>query len=125
MSTSDSAPKSEREIGKPRLESVVAPAPQGLTTIGGKGMYLALFSQIGVMLFVTTLGGALGGDWLDGKVGSRPFGLVVGFIGGFLIGSVGSARLIRRTLAALDLLDKAERARQQSERIAAERGRTK
>jgi len=92
MSTPSLAPKNEREFGDPPLESGVADAPQGLTTIGGKGMYLTLFSQIGVMLLVATLGGALGGDWLDGKLGSRPFGLVFGFIGGFLVGSVGSAQ---------------------------------
>ncbi|MEI6156390.1 MAG: AtpZ/AtpI family protein, partial [bacterium] len=117
--------KSEREFGDPPLESGVADAPQGLTTIGGKGMYLTLFSQIGVMLLVATLGGALGGDWLDGKLGSRPFGLVFGFIGGFLVGSVGSAQLIRRVLATLDALESAEVARRQRARIDAERGRAK
>jgi len=119
------APKNEREFGDPPLESGVADAPQGLTTIGGKGMYLTLFSQIGVMLLVATLGGALGGDWLDGKLGSRPFGLVFGFIGGFLVGSVGSAQLIRRVLAILDALESAEVARRQRARIDAERGRAK
>lgn len=125
MSTPAPAPKNEREFGDPPLESGVADAPQGLTTIGGKGMYLTLFSQIGVMLLVTTLGGALGGDWLDSKLGSRPFGLVFGFLGGFLVGSVGSAQLIRRVLAALDLLESAEIARRQRARIDAERGRAK
>jgi len=125
MSTPSLAPKNEREFGDPPLESGVADAPQGLTTIGGKGMYLTLFSQIGVMLLVATLGGALGGDWLDGKLGSRPFGLVFGFIGGFLVGSVGSAQLIRRVLATLDALESAEVARRQRARIDAERGRAK
>lgn len=125
MSNPTPAPKNEREFGDPPLESGVADAPQGLTTIGGKGMYLTLFSQIGVMLLVATLGGALGGDWLDGKLGSRPFGLVFGFIGGFLVGSVGSAQLIRRVLAILDALESAEVARRQRARIDAERGRAK
>jgi hypothetical protein len=125
MSTPEPTAKSEREFGDPPLESGVADAPQGLTTIGGKGMYLTLFSQIGVMLLVATLGGALGGDWLDGKLGSRPFGLVFGFIGGFLVGSVGSAQLIRRVLATLDALESAEVARRQRARIDAERGRAK
>jgi len=125
MSAPEPTVKSEREVDDPPLESGVADAPQGLTTIGGKGMYLTLFSQIGVMLLVATLGGALGGDWLDGKLGSRPFGLVFGFIGGFLVGSVGSAQLIRRVLATLDALESAEVARRQRARIDAERGRAK
>ena len=38
---------------------------------GKTGAYLALFSEIGLVLFVLTLGGALGGHWLDEQLGIR------------------------------------------------------
>ena len=41
--------------------------------------YLALFSEIGIILFVTTLGGALAGRWLDEQLGTQPWLLVRAF----------------------------------------------
>jgi ATP synthase protein I len=68
----------------------------------GQGVaYLALFSEIGVVFLVTTLTGALGGHWLDGQLGTNPIFAVIGLLGGFGIGGVGVARLIKRFLARL------------------------
>ena len=39
----------------------------------GRGMaYVALFSEIGVSLLVTTLLGVLVGRWVDGQLGTLP-----------------------------------------------------
>ncbi|MFM9128614.1 MAG: AtpZ/AtpI family protein [Candidatus Limnocylindrus sp.] len=97
--------------------------PQGLMSIGGRGMYLALFSQIGAMLFVATLGGALSGNWLDVNLDSRPIGLLVGFAGGAIVSTIGSAQLIRRTLKKLDALEREDRERRLRVRLKSERER--
>lgn len=98
--------KNEREFGSPRLESPQIPDEVvGLTTGVGKGAYLALFSQIGISLLVTNLGGALLGHWIDGQLKSEPVFLVLGFIGGFTAGAVVAARLVQRTLRHFDELD--------------------
>ena len=34
--------------------------------------YFALFSEIGLVLFVTTFGGLLLGHWLDQQLGTNP-----------------------------------------------------
>ena len=60
--------------------------------------YLALFSEIGLVLFVTTLGGALAGRWLDQQLGTYPFILVAGFVLGVLLGAVADWRLVDRFL---------------------------
>lgn len=121
MSTPDSAPKNEREIGDPRLESPQIPDEVvGLMSDMGKGAYLALFSQIGITLLIANLGGALLGHWVDGQLNSEPIFLVLGFIGGFGAGAVGAARLVQRTLRRLDALDAAAKAAKR-EREAKER----
>ena len=74
--------------------------PGALT--GQTGAYFALFSEIGILLLVTTLGGALAGHWLDLHIGSSPIFLLVGFIGGAGIGTYGIYRLISRFLASFD-----------------------
>lgn len=74
--------------------------PGALT--GQTGAYFALFSEIGILLLVTTLCGALAGHWLDLKIGSSPIFLLVGFIGGAGIGTYGIYRLISRFLARFD-----------------------
>jgi ATP synthase protein I len=66
---------------------------------GQAGAYFALFSEIGVLLLVTTLAGALAGYWVDKQLGTVPLFVVVGFLGGAAIGSVGIYRLITRFLA--------------------------
>ena len=60
--------------------------------------YLALFSEIGIILFVTTLGGALAGRWLDGQLGTQPWLLILGFLVGMTIGAVADWRLVSRFL---------------------------
>ena len=67
---------------------------------GKTGAYLALFSEIGLILFVLTLGGALGGHWLDEQVGFRfPVFLLTGLLLGMAAGAVAIRRLINRFLA--------------------------
>jgi len=111
MSTSAPAPKNERVVADPRLESPQIPDKAvGLTTDIGKGAYLALFSQIGISLLIANLGGALLGHWIDGQLSSGPLFLILGFIGGFTAGAVAAARLVQRTLRHLDALDVATKA---------------
>ena len=119
MSTSDPAPRNEREIGNPRLESPQSPDEVvGLMSDIGKSAYLALFSQIGITLFVANLGGALLGRWVDGALNSTPIFLVAGFVGGFAVGAVGAAQLIRRALRQFEASDAADRAARLAQRRA-------
>jgi F0F1-type ATP synthase assembly protein I len=64
----------------------------------GLGGYLALFSEIGMVLLVTTLAGVAAGYWLDQRLGTLPIFVLVGFLGGAGIGTVGIYRLITRFL---------------------------
>lgn len=67
---------------------------------GRTGAYLALFTEIGFILFVLTLGGALGGNWLDQQLGIRfPIFLLTGLFLGMGAGALGIRRLINRFLA--------------------------
>ena len=66
---------------------------------GQAGAYLALFSEIGFIILVTTLAGALGGHWIDGQLGTSPIFIVVGLLAGLGIGAFGVHRLIQRFLA--------------------------
>ena len=63
--------------------------------------YFALFTEIGLVLFVTTLGGALAGRWLDEQLGTTPILVIVGFLLGALLGAVADWRLISRFLEQL------------------------
>jgi F0F1-type ATP synthase assembly protein I len=63
--------------------------------------YFALFTEIGLVLFVTTLGGALAGRWLDERIDTSPLLLVVGFLMGALLGAVADWRIISRFLEKL------------------------
>lgn len=63
--------------------------------------YFALFTEIGLVLFVTTLGGALAGRWLDERMGTSPLLLVAGFLAGALLGAVADWRIISRFLGQL------------------------
>lgn len=63
------------------------------------GAYLALFSEIGAVLFVTTFAGALAGHWLDLQLNTNPLFVLVGFLGGAGVGAVADYRLINRFLA--------------------------
>jgi F0F1-type ATP synthase assembly protein I len=62
------------------------------------GAYIALFSEIGLVLFVTTLLGALAGHWLDGQLGTNPLFVLVGFLAGASMGAVADYRLINAFL---------------------------
>ncbi len=64
----------------------------------GIGAYVALYSEIGVLLLVTTLAGVAAGYWLDQQLGTVPIFVLVGFLAGAGIGAVGIARLITRFL---------------------------
>lgn len=64
--------------------------------------YFALFTEIGVVLFVTTLVGALAGHWLDQQLQTNPLFVVLGFLGGASLGAVADYRLLARFLKRLD-----------------------
>jgi hypothetical protein len=64
--------------------------------------YFALFSEIGLVLFVTTFGGLLLGHWLDQQLGTNPLLVLGGFLLGILIGAVADWRILSRFLAHID-----------------------
>jgi hypothetical protein len=67
---------------------------------GRTGAYLALFSEIGLILLIATLAGALGGHWLDEQLGFRfPILLLAGLGLGMAGGAITVWRLINRFLA--------------------------
>jgi F0F1-type ATP synthase assembly protein I len=72
---------------------------------GKASAYLALFSEIAIILLVTTLLGVLGGYWLDQRLGTLPVLAVTGMLVGFGLGGVGVWRLIARFLARFDKAD--------------------
>ena len=66
------------------------------------GAYLALFSEIGLILLVTTLVGVLVGYWVDKQLGSLPLFVLIGLFAGLGMGAVSVKRLIDRFLASFD-----------------------
>ena len=69
----------------------------------GRGMaYLALFSEIGLSLLVTTLIGVLVGRWADGQLGTLPVFVIVGFLVGAGAGTLMIYRLVSRFLKTLE-----------------------
>ena len=64
--------------------------------------YLALFSEIGMLLLVATLAGVAAGYWVDQQLGTQPLFVLVGFLAGAGIGAVGIHRLLTRFLKRLD-----------------------
>jgi F0F1-type ATP synthase assembly protein I len=64
----------------------------------GLGAYLALFSEVGMVLLVTTLAGVAAGYWADQQLGTLPIFVLVGFFAGAGIGTVGIYRLVTRFL---------------------------
>ena len=68
---------------------------------GKGGAYLALFSEIGLIILVTTLGGSLVGYWIDKQLGTLPIFVVVGLLIGLAAGHRGVYRLITRFLAKI------------------------
>lgn len=73
-----------------------------MNDLGRMGAYLALFSEIAIILLVTTLLGIFAGYWLDQRLGTLPVLVVVGMLVGFGLGGVGVWRLITRFLARFD-----------------------
>ena len=68
----------------------------------GLGAYLALFSEVGMVLLVTTLAGVAAGYWADQQLGPLPVFVLAGFLAGVGIGTVGIYRLITRFLKRFD-----------------------
>jgi F0F1-type ATP synthase assembly protein I len=68
----------------------------------GVGAYLALFSEVGMVLLVTTLAGVAAGYWIDQRLGTLPVFVLAGFLAGAGIGTVGIYRLITRFLKRFD-----------------------
>jgi hypothetical protein len=64
--------------------------------------YFALFTEIGLVLFVTTLAGALAGHWLDDQLNTNPLFVMLGFLGGAGLGAVADYRLITRFLKRIE-----------------------
>ncbi|MFL5755430.1 MAG: AtpZ/AtpI family protein [Chloroflexota bacterium] len=69
---------------------------------GRAGAYLALFSEIGLVLLVTTLVGVLGGHAIDDQLGTRFVFALIGLLVGMAVGALGVAQLIKRFLASFD-----------------------
>jgi hypothetical protein len=64
--------------------------------------YFALFTEIGLVLFVTTLGAALAGHWLDQQLNANPLFVLLGFLAGAALGALADYRLITRFLKRLE-----------------------
>jgi ATP synthase protein I len=69
---------------------------------GQGGAYVALFSEIGFIILITTLAGALGGHWIDGQLDTNPLFILVGLLIGLGIGARAVYGLIQRFLARFD-----------------------
>ncbi len=70
--------------------------------LGRAGAYLALFSEIGIVLLVTVLLGVVAGKWADDRLGTLPIFVLVGFFVGLTAGGLAVYRLITRFLARFD-----------------------
>jgi F0F1-type ATP synthase assembly protein I len=68
----------------------------------GFGAFFALFSEIGMVLLVTTLAGVAAGYWADQRLGTLPIFVLVGFFVGAGIGTFGIYRLVTRFLKRFD-----------------------
>jgi F0F1-type ATP synthase assembly protein I len=68
----------------------------------GFGGYLALFSEIGMVLLVTTLLGVAAGSWIDQQLGTKWVFVLVGFLAGAGLGAYSIYRLVTRFLKRLD-----------------------
>ena len=76
-----------------------------MNDLGRASAYLALFSEIAIVLLITTLLGVLGGYWLDQRLGTLPIFVVMGMLVGFGLGGVGVHRMVIRFLARFDKSD--------------------
>jgi F0F1-type ATP synthase assembly protein I len=73
-----------------------------MSGLGRAGAYFALFSQVGLILLATNLGGVLLGHWADEQLGTVPFLTLAGFFVGLAAGWAAVFRLIKRFLASTD-----------------------
>ena len=73
-----------------------------MSGLGRAVAYFALFSQVGLILLVTNLGGTLAGYWADEQLGTVPILPLGGFFAGLAVGWVAVFRLIGRFLASAD-----------------------
>jgi F0F1-type ATP synthase assembly protein I len=85
-----------------------------MNDLGRAAAYVALFSEIGIVLLITVLVGTLAGYWIDQQLRTVPFFVLFGFAIGTTAGAVGCWRLMARFLARLDESDK--RAREERRR---------
>jgi len=76
-----------------------------MNDLGRASAYLALFSEIAIVLLIATLLGVLSGYWLDQRLGTLPIFVVVGMLAGFGLGGVGVWRMVVRFLARFDKAD--------------------
>jgi len=65
---------------------------------GRAGIYLGLFSEIGLVLLVTILGGTLGGYWVDTQLGTVPLFVLAGLALGMVVGALAVNQLVTRFL---------------------------
>ncbi len=73
-----------------------------MNDFGRTSAYLALFSEIAIVLLVTTLIGVLSGYWLDQRLGTVPLLAVAGMLAGFGLGGLGVYRLVVRFLGRFE-----------------------
>ncbi len=69
---------------------------------GRGGAYLALFSEIGLVLLVATLAGVGVGYFVDTQLGSLPIFVLIGFLVGGAAGARAVYVLVTRFLATFD-----------------------
>ena len=69
---------------------------------GRGGAYLALFSEIGLVLLVATLAGVGVGYFVDTQLGSLPIFVLIGFLVGGGVGARAVYVLVTRFLATFD-----------------------
>jgi len=77
-----------------------------MNDLGKTSAYVALFSEIGLVLLFTVLAGTLAGYWLDQRLGTIPVFVLVGFAVGGTSGSIGCWRLMARFVKRLDEEDR-------------------
>ncbi len=68
----------------------------------GLGAMFALFSEIGMVLLVTTLAGVAAGYWADQQLGTRWVFVLIGFLAGAGLGAFAIFRLVTRFLKRFD-----------------------
>lgn len=73
-----------------------------MNDLGRAGAYLALFSEIGIVLFTTTILGVLAGYWVDGQLRTLPVFVVIGLLVGFGAGALAVYRLVTRFLSRFE-----------------------